>query len=98
MVQRQIRLAWPISLDGTTLTVVPRFNRGIQHAAASPLRHHGLWNTGSPGQAGRRREENLRSRVRRENSAKLLPPGGERLTKRALARGALFDRDDGAAL
>src|SRR6266702_5975923 len=29
--------------------------RGIQYAAASRLKHCGLWNTGSPGQAGRRR-------------------------------------------
>src|SRR6266849_7814585 len=35
-------------------TVMPRFMRGIQYAAASRFKHDRLWNTGSPGQAGRR--------------------------------------------
>ena len=35
-------------------SVMPRLDRGIQYAAASPLNHYSLWNTGSPGQAGRR--------------------------------------------
>ncbi|MGY4297556.1 glycosyltransferase involved in cell wall biosynthesis [Bradyrhizobium sp. i1.4.4] len=34
-------------------TVMPRLDRGIQYSAASRLKHCGLWNTGSPGQAGR---------------------------------------------
>jgi hypothetical protein len=33
--------------------VMPRFMRGTQYAAASRLKHSRLWNTGSPGQAGR---------------------------------------------
>jgi hypothetical protein len=43
------------------LSLAPHFSchtprmRGIQYAAASRLYHQRLWNTGSPGQAGRRR-------------------------------------------
>jgi len=33
--------------------VMPRLDRGIQYAAAFRLKHCGLWNTGSPGRAGR---------------------------------------------
>jgi len=32
---------------------MPRLDRGIQYTAAPRLYHHCLWNTGSPGQAGR---------------------------------------------
>src|SRR5258708_32284015 len=40
--------------------VMPRFMRGIQYAAASRFKHKHLWNTGSPGQAGRRRRKEWR--------------------------------------
>jgi hypothetical protein len=33
--------------------VVARLDRAIQYAAASQFHHQRLWNTGSPGQAGR---------------------------------------------
>ncbi len=36
-----------------TYTVIVRLDRAIQYAAASRLKHRGLWNTGSPGRAGR---------------------------------------------
>jgi len=32
---------------------MPRLDRGIQYAAAPRFNHCRLWNTGSPGQAGR---------------------------------------------
>ncbi|APG09296.1 hypothetical protein BKD09_13210 [Bradyrhizobium japonicum] len=35
------------------MLVMPRLDRGIQYAVASRLKHR-LWDTGSPGQAGRR--------------------------------------------
>src|SRR5689334_11336909 len=42
-------------LPGAAFSVaMPRFKRGIQYAVASRLNHCCLWNTGSPGQAGRR--------------------------------------------
>jgi hypothetical protein len=31
---------------------MPRLDRGIQYAAASRLKHKGLWDTGSPAFAG----------------------------------------------
>ena len=34
--------------------VMPRFKRGIQYAVASHISRNRLWNTGSPGQTGRR--------------------------------------------
>src|SRR6202041_466316 len=39
--------------------VMPRFMRGIQYAVTSRMSANRLWNTGSPGQAGRRRQSRL---------------------------------------
>ncbi|WP_210161120.1 hypothetical protein, partial [Bradyrhizobium sp. STM 3809] len=43
--------------DATVVTkpsdVIARLDRAIQYAAAHRFNHCGLWNTGSPGQAGR---------------------------------------------
>jgi hypothetical protein len=39
--------------------VMPRFKRGIQYAVTSRVRAYRLWDTGSPGQAGRRRQSKL---------------------------------------
>src|SRR5450631_1931855 len=38
---------------------MPRFRRGIQYAVTSRVSRNRLWNTGSPGQAGRRRQSKL---------------------------------------
>jgi hypothetical protein len=43
--------------ESATKAVMPRLDRGIQYAAASRLNHGRLWNTGSPGQAGRRHRD-----------------------------------------
>jgi hypothetical protein len=42
-----------------TRIVMPRFTRGIQYAVASRINTNRLWNTGSSGQAGRRRGSKL---------------------------------------
>src|SRR5262249_13093695 len=42
------------SLIHVLSTVMPRFKRGIQYSRGVSIEHDRLWNTGSPGQAGRR--------------------------------------------
>jgi len=40
-------------LNHVLSTVIARLDRAIQYAAAYRFKHDRLWNTGSPGRAGR---------------------------------------------
>src|SRR6516164_9396695 len=61
--------------------VMPRFKRGTQCSRGVALRHAQLWNTGSPGQAGRRQGRGcylITESVRRVGKAAACPPFGAR--------------------
>jgi hypothetical protein len=47
------------SAESHSAAVMPRFKRGIQYAVTSRMGTNRLWNTGSPGQAGRRRRSKM---------------------------------------
>jgi len=49
--------------------VVARLDRATQYAAAARLKHWRLWNTGSPGQAGRWHRDHSWTSVRRVGKA-----------------------------
>jgi hypothetical protein len=79
------------------LLVVMPAKAGIQYAAASRLKHRGLWNTGSPGQAGRRRRRGQGAAPNphgeeRGDAARLEPCGPYALRSHTISPRGIFRR------
>ena len=53
-------------VESRSSVVMPRFTRGIQYAVTFRIKANRLWNTGSPGQAGRRRQSKLLEKLNQQ--------------------------------